>query len=102
MVRAQTYLGEPVAPPHAQLWLYCPGGHRPTHRGSNYVELFRLRSRYSRRWRLPPHPLRHPALGYGVEDGGEGAPDVKHISPISIPRTCPMTLWGNEAMYRCG
>jgi hypothetical protein len=25
------------------------------------------------RWRLPPHPLRHPALGYGVENGGEVA-----------------------------
>jgi hypothetical protein len=34
---------------------------------------FGLRRRYDRCLRLPPHPLRYPALGCGVEDGGEVA-----------------------------
>jgi hypothetical protein len=32
-----------------------------------------LGRRYGRRLRLSSRPLRHPALGYGVEDGGEVA-----------------------------
>jgi hypothetical protein len=32
---------------------------------------FGLRRRYDRCLRLSSHPLRYPALSYGVEDGGE-------------------------------